>query len=71
VRVTPLLNVHRTEEELRIKTVSNSVSYQGVTRANLLMTERSMEVTRKVSDSMFLVPLLKLPYPRWLSVVVS
>jgi hypothetical protein len=25
VRVTPLLNVHRTEEELRIKTVSNIV----------------------------------------------
>jgi hypothetical protein len=25
VRVTPLLNVHRTEEELKIKTVSNVI----------------------------------------------
>jgi len=36
VRVTPLLNVHRTEEELRIKTVSNSVSYLSVTRAKYI-----------------------------------
>jgi len=36
VRVTPLLNVHRTEEELRIKTVSNSVSYLNVTGAKFI-----------------------------------
>jgi len=36
VRVTPLLNVHRTEEELRIKTVSNSVSYPSVTRTKFI-----------------------------------
>lgn len=36
VRVTPLLNVHRTEEELRIKTVSNSVSYPSITRAKCI-----------------------------------